>query len=127
MKRTSDYLRPSRSAVHGCVVASDGCLLPLLILSLLAALPLSCASGNADKQILAIYGPVHVYRSEIPPAVYPGSDFVDTIGPKDHVKVMQVAYRQGYLAVRIQLRDGREGWVFSGESIELLEPHRISH
>jgi hypothetical protein len=35
------------------------------------------------------------------------------------VKVRQVVYKNGYMAVKVRLKDGREGWVFSGESIEL--------
>jgi hypothetical protein len=81
----------------------------------------SCQSNDAQKHTLAINGVVHVYRTETPPAVYPG-DFIDVLGPKDHVEVMQVHYKQGCVAVRIKLADGREGWVFSGESIELIEP-----
>jgi hypothetical protein len=35
------------------------------------------------------------------------------------VKVQQVVYKNGYMAVKVKLKDGREGWVFSGESIAL--------
>jgi hypothetical protein len=71
---------------------------------------------------LAVYGTVHVYRNPKPPPDYPGSDFIGVIGPKDHVKVRQVIQKRNYTAVRIRLGDGREVWVFSGESIELYEP-----
>jgi hypothetical protein len=94
----------------------------LLAVIALAALPFSCESNGAGKHTLAIYGAVHVYRADTPPADYPGSDFIDVIGPKDHVNVIQVIYKRNYMAVRIRLSDGREGWVFSGESIELYEP-----
>jgi hypothetical protein len=30
-----------------------------------------------------------------------------------------VDYRNGYMAVKVKLKDGRQGWVFSGESIEV--------
>jgi hypothetical protein len=93
-----------------------------LIAPVFSALLLCCESHNAEKQTLAVYQTVHVYRSFTPPADYPGSDFIGVIGPKDHVKVMQVIRNRNYTAVRIRLRDGREGWVFSGEGIELYEP-----
>jgi hypothetical protein len=83
---------------------------------------LGCESNNAEKQRLAIYGTVHVYRSLTLPADYPGPDLIGVIGPKDHVKVLQVVQKRNYMAVRIRLSDGREGWVFSGEGIELYAP-----
>jgi hypothetical protein len=94
----------------------------VLIALVLSALLFCCKTNDAEKQTLVVYGTVHVYRSQIPPADYPGSDFIAVIGPKDHVKVMQVISKRNYMAVRIRLSDGREGWVFSGESIELYEP-----
>jgi hypothetical protein len=93
----------------------------VLIALVLSALLFSCESNDAEKQTLAVYGSVHVYRSHTPPADYPGSDFIAVIGPQDHVKVMQVLQKRDHIAVRVKLSDGREGWVFSGESIELYE------
>ena len=55
-------------------------------------------------------------------AGHPGSDFTAVIGPKDHVKVVQIIHNPNHIAVKIRLSDGREGWVFSGESIEVYEP-----
>jgi hypothetical protein len=60
-----------------------------------------------------------VYPTDTPPTAYPGTTFIDVLGPKDHVKVRQVEYKNGYMAVKVRLDDGREGWVFSGESIEI--------
>ena len=94
----------------------------ILIALVLSALLFGCESNDAAKQTLAVYGTVHVYRSQTPAADYPGTDFIAVIGPKDHVKVMQVIPKRNYVAVRIRLSDGREGWVFSGEGIELYEP-----
>jgi hypothetical protein len=94
-----------------------------LIALVLSVSLLCCESNDTEKRTLAVYGTVHVYRSPTPPADYPGSDFIGLIGPKDHVKVMQVIQKRNYKAVRIRLSDGREGWVFSGEGIELYEPN----
>lgn len=89
---------------------------------LLGALLMFCESGGSGSK-LDIYGPVHVYPSDTPPARYPGSDFISVIGPKDHVKVIKVIQKQNYLAVKVRLSDAREGWVFSGESIEVYKPN----
>lgn len=85
---------------------------------LFSVLLLACNS-DAEKHTLIISGAVHVYPTDTPPAVYPGPNFIEVLGPKDHVKVRQVVYKNGYMAVKVRLDDGREGWVFSGESIEL--------
>jgi hypothetical protein len=91
----------------------------ILILVALSPLLFSCESDDAKKYTLAVYGPVHVYPNSIPPADYPGSNFIAVIGPKDAVKVLQITRSRDHTAVRIRLSDGREGSVFSGESIEL--------
>ena len=90
-----------------------------LILCMLAALT-ACESNNA-RRTLIITGPVHVYRTSTPPAAYPGSDFIAVLGPKDTVQVLDVRAEDGYKAVKVRMSDGREGWVFSGEPIELRE------
>jgi len=92
-----------------------------VMLMLLLSFPLlfSCTANDAGKYSLAIYGPVHVYPSSTPPAEYPGTDFIAIIGTKDRVEVMQVIQKRNHVAVRVRLHDGREGWVFSGENIEL--------
>jgi hypothetical protein len=97
---------------------SCGGALRLILVATVCVLP-SCNSDNAANHTLVINGAVHVYSDPNPPAVYPGSNFLEVLGPKDKVKVQQVVYRNGYMAVKIKLNDGREGWVFSGESIEL--------
>jgi hypothetical protein len=50
---------------------------------------------------------------------YPGSNFIAVLAPQDKTEVRQVVYKSNYVAVRIKLSDGREGWVFSGENIDL--------
>jgi hypothetical protein len=89
---------------------------------LTSALLVSCRPEAAEKK-LDIYGPVHVYRTRTPPSSYPGSDFIAVIGPKDNVKVRQVIQRANYIAIEVVLPDGKAGWVFSGENIELYQPN----
>jgi len=76
----------------------------------------ACTSTSANNHTLVVNGAVHVYASETPPAVYPGSDFIEVLGPQDQVKVEQVEYRNGYMAVKVKLKDGRQGWVFPGRA-----------
>lgn len=94
----------------------------LLIAGFVSTL-LVCYRSSDTQEKLQIYGPVHVYRSETPPCSYPGTDFIAVITPKDKVEVTQVIQKTNYIAVKIRLPDSREGWVFSGESMELYEPN----
>jgi hypothetical protein len=91
----------------------------LITVAVITVMSCACHSSHEEKRTLFIHGAVHVYPNEVPPAVYPGPDFIEVLGPKDQVKVRQVVYKNGYMAVNVRLKDGREGWVFSGESIEL--------
>jgi hypothetical protein len=98
-------------------------LLTVVLLAVFASmLALSACPGHRNpdsKRTLVINGAVHVYPTDTPPAGYPGTNFIDVLGPSDHADVQQVIYKNGYMAVKVRLHDGREGWVFSGESIEL--------
>ena len=93
----------------------------MLMLFLMFPLLFSCAANNARKYTLTIYGPVHVYPSPTPPSEYPGTTFIAIVGTKDRVEVMQVIQKRDHVAVKVRLKDGREGWVFSGENIELRQ------
>ena len=90
----------------------------MVLVTVLVLCLTGCQTDDSEKQ-LVIHGAVHVYPTDTPPDVYPGHDFIEVLGPKDQVKVREVLYRNGYLAVKIRIKDGREGWVFSGEPIDL--------
>jgi hypothetical protein len=90
-----------------------------LLLLVLATLLPGCRPSRSEKHTLLINGTVHVYRTETPPTAYPGSDFIAVLGPQDKTEVRQIVHKSNYVAVKIRLSDGREGWVFSGENIEL--------
>jgi hypothetical protein len=88
-------------------------------IAICTAILAACNSDNSAKHTLIISGAVHVYPTDTPPSAYPGTTFIDVLGPTDHVKVREIEYKNGYMAVKVRLDDGREGWVFSGESIEV--------
>jgi hypothetical protein len=122
VKRLSSRASEASRGTLRFVIGFDSPRLPAKIATVLLflwiLLLLSCNSGG-EKHTLIISGAVHVYPAATPPTTYPGTTFIDVLGPKDHVKVREVEYKNGYMAVKIRLDDGREGWVFSGESIEL--------
>jgi len=93
----------------------DGLAIGLLFV--LMGFAVSCE--KTEPHTLIINGPVHVYKTDVPPATYPGTDFIAELGASDHPAVLEVKPKNGYRAVKIRLADGREGWVFTGESIEV--------
>jgi hypothetical protein len=78
-----------------------------------------CEKPSGAGATLVISGPVHVYPTEIPPSNYPRNNYIAELGPKDRPAVLEVKSGNGYRVVRVRLADGREGWVFSGEPIDL--------
>jgi len=111
---------PKRPQVGTHRLFSPGQLLSSTVLVLvLATLPPGCGPSRNEKHTLLVNGTVHVYPTDTPPTVYPGSDFIALLGPQDKTEVRQIVDKSNYVAVKIKLSDGREGWVFSGEGIEL--------
>lgn len=91
----------------------------IVLVLILATMLYGCRPSKSDKHTLLINGMVHVYPTDTPPMAYPGSNFIAVLGPQDKTEVRQIVHKLNYVAVRIKLSDGREGWVFSGENIEL--------
>jgi hypothetical protein len=109
--------RPHTSPYH--FFSPSHLLSSILLVLVLATLLPGCRQSQSEKHTLLVNGTVHVYPTDTPPTGYPGSDFIAVIGPQDKTEVRQIVYKPNYVAVRIKLSDGREGWVFSGENIEL--------
>ena len=91
----------------------------IFVLLAASALALLAACNRAEQHTVTITGPIHVYKTDTPPASYPGTDFVAQIGPNDHPAVLETKSGSGYRAAKVRLADGREGWVFSGEPVEI--------
>lgn len=108
-------LKTSRCTSESLATVSSGAAL----LALLVLLVFLAGCDKTEPHTLLINGPVHVYKTDVPPPTYPGTDFIAELAPGDHPTVLEVRSRNGYRAVKVRLADGREGWVFSGESIEI--------
>jgi hypothetical protein len=92
---------------------------PSRLTCLLIAASLTLGCERAAPHSILITGAVHVYKSSTPPATYPGTDFIAELGPNDHPTVLETTSRNGYRAAKIRLADGREGWVFTGEAVDI--------
>jgi hypothetical protein len=92
---------------------------PSRVAALLLAVSMVPACDHTAPHSVVISGPVHVYPSSTPPATYPGTNFVAELGPSDHPQVLETTSGNGYRAAKVRLADGREGWVFSGEAVEI--------
>jgi hypothetical protein len=92
---------------------------PFRLTTLLLAASLALGCERTAPHTILITGPVHVYSSSTPPPTYPGTSFIAELGPGDHPTVLETTARDGYRAARVRLADGREGWVFSGEAVDI--------
>ncbi len=62
---------------------------------------------------LNVTGPVRVYDRESPPGYARGEDgVIDFLHPGDPVHVLRIRDQDGVEAIRVLLRDGREGYIF---------------
>jgi len=94
-------------------------LIDCLGLFSVAACTFACHPSDQTAHSVNITGRIHVYKTAGPPASYPGADFIAELGPSDHPAVLEAVSGNGYRAAKVRLADGREGWVFSGESVEI--------
>lgn len=83
------------------------------------ACTVACDRSDRTEHSINITGTVHVYKTQMPPTTYPGTDFIAELGPSDHPQVLETRSGNGYRTAKIRLADGREGWVFSGEAVEI--------
>jgi hypothetical protein len=93
--------------------------LSFLLLAAALACAIACDRSGRTAHTVTITGPIHVYKTENPPTTYPGTDFITQLGPSDHPTVLETKSGNGYRAAKIRLADGREGWVFSGEAVDI--------
>jgi hypothetical protein len=64
---------------------------------------------------LTFAGSVRVFQTDAPLG-NSRTDVVATLQPRDNAKVLRIWYGRDYECVKIQLSDGRTGYLISGES-----------
>ena len=69
---------------------------------------------QGDRQaIVTVTGPVRVYDSESPPGYIRGDNgVIEFIHAGDPVRVLRIRDYNGVEAIRVQMRDGRKGYIF---------------
>lgn len=69
-----------------------------------------------DRQrTLAFEGSVRVFQANVPLG-QSRTDIVATLHSNDHAKVLRIWYGKDYECVKIQMSDGRVGYLISGDS-----------
>jgi len=69
-----------------------------------------------DRQrTLAFEGSVRVFQTDFPLG-QSRTDIIATLHSNDHAKVLRIWYGKDYECVKIQVSDGRVGYLISGES-----------
>ena len=92
------------------------------LISALIAIGLALGIGAAvylvelegDRQaVITITGPVRVYNQESPPGYMRGDDgVIEFLHEGEPAKVLSIHEHRGVEAIRVRLRDGREGYIF---------------
>lgn len=87
-----------------------------LALGVAAAVYLVDLSGDRQS-VITITGPVRVYNLESPPGYMRGDDgVIEFLHQGDPAKVLSIHEHRGVEAIRVRLRDGREGYIFCCEN-----------
>jgi len=73
---------------------------------------------EGDRQaVITITGPVQVYDRESPPGFMRGGEgVIQSLHQGDPAKVLSIHEHRGFEAIRVRLRDGREGYIFCCEN-----------
>jgi hypothetical protein len=100
-----------------------GILVGILALAAIAAgigTTLLVVDIHEDRQYkVRVTGKVQVYDAESPPGYTRGDDgVIDVLHPQDQVEVLRVLGHDDFQAIKIRLRDGREGYIFCCEQFE---------
>ena len=69
---------------------------------------------EGDRQaVITVTGPVRVYDHESPPGYMRGDDgVIEFLHQGEPAKVLSIHEHRGVEAIRVRLRDGREGYIF---------------
>lgn len=66
-----------------------------------------------------IRGPLNVYHLATPQSLEPSNSVVATVSVQDRVRVRRIRYEKDYIAVRVQLDTGQQGYIFAGDDFRL--------
>ena len=76
---------------------------------------------HTDRQAtITVKGPVRVYDRESPPGYTRGDEgVIEFLHQGDPARVLRIHDNNGVEAIRVRLRDGREGYIFCCDNFEL--------
>lgn len=76
---------------------------------------------HTDREsTIIVTGPVRVYDRESPPGYARGDDgVIEFLHQGDPARVLRIYDDNGVQAIRVRLRDGREGYIFCCDNFEL--------
>jgi hypothetical protein len=98
-------------------------LVGILTLAAIAAgigIALLVVDIHEDRQYtVKVTGNVRVYDAESPPGYSRGDEgVVEILHPQDRVDVLRIMSHDDFQAIKIRLKDGREGYIFCCENFE---------
>jgi hypothetical protein len=105
------------------ITLKRGLIIGIIVLAAIGAgiaITLLVVDIHEDRQYkVKVTGKVQVYDAESPPGYTRGDDgVIEVLHPQDRVDVMRVLSHDDFQAIKIRLRDGREGYIFCCENFE---------
>jgi hypothetical protein len=74
---------------------------------------------NDRQYTVKVTGKVRVYDAETPPGYTRGDEgVIEILHPQDQVNVLRILSHDEFQAIKIRLRDGREGYIFCCENFD---------
>lgn len=98
-------------------------VLALLALGVLGP-PALDAFHDRQHQIV-VQGPLSVYAMSEDPSRGQSNSEIARVTEKDTLKVMRIRIEKDYMVVRVQLPDGRQGYIFSGGNFSIYSPEEV--
>jgi hypothetical protein len=94
----------------------------VMLLGLVIVGPVAVDTLHDRQHRVLVTGTLSVYQTPEPPWRDRSNSVVATVTQDDPLKVMRIRYGKNYMVVWVRLRNGQQGYIFSGERFRLYSP-----
>jgi hypothetical protein len=95
-------------------------ILSLVLIAALGATPFAIDIYRDRQHRIAVHGSVTVYQSPEPYWRDHSNLALATVTEQDALSVMRIHYTKDYMVIRVRLGNGQQGYIFYGDSFQLL-------
>lgn len=106
-------LTPAGRAIARTVLATA-------FLVCLAIVPFAVDAYIDRERRVVVQGGLKVFRSAKPHWLEPANSTIADVTAQDTLRVRRIDYEKEYIAVHVELEDGRRGFIFAGDNFRLV-------